>query len=72
MKYISLLLVSTLLLGCSSNKKQGVISSQLGIPVINLFESISTVSSLSLSEAIEKLDIVPLEMTDQSMLIRHF
>jgi len=68
MKYISLLLVSTLLLGCSSNKKQGVISSQLGIPVINLFESISTVSSLSLSEAIEKLDIVPLEMTDQSML----
>ena len=36
MKYISLLLVSTLLLGCSSNKKQGVISSQLGIPVINL------------------------------------
>lgn len=25
-------------------------------------------SSLSLSEAIEKLDIVPLEMTDQSML----
>ena len=68
MKYISLLLVSTLLLGCSSNKKQGVISSQLGIPVINLFESISTVSSLFLSEAIEKLDIVPLEMTDQSML----
>ena len=55
------------LLGCSSNKKQEPISKS-GIPVINLSEDVSTVPSLLLSEVAEKLEIVPLEMTDQSML----
>lgn len=55
------------LLGCSSNKKQGPISKS-GIPVINLSEDVSTVPSLLLSEVAEKLEIVLLEMTDQSML----
>ena len=55
------------LLGCSSNKKQESISKS-GIPVINLSEDVSTVPSLLLSEVAEKLEIVPLEMTDQSML----
>ena len=42
--------------------------SKSGIPVINLSEDVSTVPSLLLSEAAEKLEIVPLEMTDESVL----
>lgn len=68
MKHMFLLLIGVfVLLGCSSNKKQEPISKS-GIPVINLSEDVSTVSSLLLSEVAEKLEIVPLEMTDQSML----
>ena len=66
MKSILLLLIITLL-GCSSNMKQKPISKS-GIPVINLSEDVSTVPSLLLSEAAEKLEIVPLEMTDESVL----
>ena len=68
MKHMSLLLIGVfVLLGCSSNKKQEPISKS-GIPVINLSEDVSTVPSLLLSESAEKLEIVSLEMTDQSML----
>ena len=68
MKHMFLLLIGVfVLLGCSSNKKQEPISKS-GIPVINLSEDVSTVPSLLLSEAAEKLEIVLLEMTDQSML----
>ena len=66
MKSILLLLIITLL-GCSSNMKQEPISKS-GILVINLSEDVSTVPSLLLSEAAEKLEIVPLEMTDESVL----
>ena len=68
MKHMFLLLIGVfVLLGCSSNKKQGPISKS-GIPVINLSEDVSTVPSLLLSEVAEKLEIVLLEMTDQSMV----
>lgn len=68
MKHMSLLLIGVfVLLGCSSNKKQKPISKS-GVPVINLSEDVSTVPSLLLSEAAEKLEIVPLEMTDESVL----
>ena len=68
MKHMFLLLIGVfVLLGCSSNKKQEPISKS-GVPVINLSEDVSTVLSLLLSESAEKLEIVPLEMTDQSML----
>ena len=68
MKHMSLLLIGVfVLLGCSSNKKQEPISKS-GIPVINLSEDVSTAPSLLLSEAAEKLEIVPLEMTDESVL----
>ena len=68
MKHMSLLLIGIfVLLGCSSNKKQEPISKS-GVPVINLSEDVSTVPSLLLSEAAEKLEIVPLEMTDESVL----
>ena len=62
-----LLLLTIVLLGCTSNKKQEPISKS-GVPVINLSEDVSTVPSLLLSESAEKLEIVSLEMTDQSML----
>ena len=65
MKSILLLIIT--LLGCSSNMKQEPISKS-GIPVINLSEDVSTVPSLLLSEAAEKLEIVSLEMTDESVL----
>lgn len=65
---MSLLLIGVfVLLGCSSNKKQEPISKS-GVPVINLSEDVSTVPSLLLSEVAEKLEIVPLEMTDESVL----
>ena len=68
MKHMSLLLIGVfVLLGCSSNKKQEPMSKS-GVPVINLSEDVSTVPSLLLSEAAEKLEIVPLEMTDESVL----
>ena len=68
MKHMFLLLIGVfVLLGCSSNKKQEPISKS-GIPVINLSEDVSTVPSLLLSESAEKLEIVPLEMTDESVL----
>ena len=68
MKHMSLLLIGVfVLLGCSSNKKQEPISKS-GVRVINLSEDVSTVPSLLLSEAAEKLEIVPLEMTDESVL----
>lgn len=66
MKYTSLLFIF-LLLGCSANKKQAT-ASHSTIPVINLSEDISPVTSLPLSEAVSEVDIVPLEVTDESML----
>ena len=68
MKHMSLLLIGVfVLLGCSSNKKQEPISKN-HLNVNNLSEDVSTVPSLLLSEAAEKLEIVPLEMTDESVL----
>lgn len=68
MKHMFLLLIGVfVLLGCSSNKKQEPISKS-GIPVINLSEDVSIVPSLLLSEAASKVDIVPLEVTDESLL----
>ena len=76
MKSILLLLIITLL-GCSSNKKQEPISKS-GVPVINLSEDVSTVPSLLLSEAAEKLEIVPvlsditeMQVTDHNIWIDH-
>ena len=43
-------------------------TSKLKIPVINLSKNVSSVPSLLLSEVAEKLEIVPLEMTDESVL----
>lgn len=64
MRYITLLLIG-LLAGCSSNKSKTETES---ISVINLSENVTTVPSLPLSEVVSKIDIVPLEVTDESIL----
>ena len=68
MKYIYILLLC-MLWGCSSNKKQQtIISEQKEIPMINLSENISEVSSLPLSEVATNIEFVQLESTDESYL----
>lgn len=62
-----LLLLTGILLGCSSNKSTMDVGSN-SIPVINLSKSVSNVSSLPLSGAASDVDIVPLEVTDESLL----
>lgn len=58
MKYIYILLLC-MLWGCSSNKKQQtIISEQKEIPMINLSENISEVSSLPLSEVATNIEFV--------------
>lgn len=57
------------IIGCSSNKKQSVQNEiQDCMSVINLSGDISKVSSLFLSDAAAKVEVVPLEVTDESML----
>lgn len=69
MKNSFLLIVILLLMGCNSNKKQSVRNeAQDGIPVINFSEDVSKVPSLLLSDAAAKIEIVPLEVTNESML----
>jgi hypothetical protein len=64
MKYVLLILICTLLC-CTSNKK---VVTESGISVINLSEKVSKTSSLSLSDAAATIDIVPLEVTDESLI----
>lgn len=56
------------LLGCSGNKKENILQDEAGIPVINLSENVSKVASLPLSEAAAKVEVVPLEVTDESLI----
>lgn len=69
MKYSFLLLSILFFAGCSSNKKQSMPNeSPDGIPVIDLSANVLKVQSLPLSDAAAKVEIVPLEVTDESML----
>lgn len=70
-KNIVSILLSCLLLACSSNNnnnKQVEIQSIDSLSVINLSENVMSVSSYALSEAVEKVDIVELEVSDESLL----
>ena len=61
------LLLMPLLLGCSSNNRTG----EMGrTPVINLSDKVAEVSSLPLSEATAKVDVIPLQSTEKSILGR--
>lgn len=69
MKNIFFLISILFLIGCNSNKRQSIQNTKLdGIPVINLSDNVSEVVSLSLSDAASKLEIIPLEVTDEALL----
>lgn len=68
-KLLLIAIASFLLLGCGGNKKESAVQNEEGIPVINLSsENVSKVASLPLSEAAAKVEIVPLEVTDESLI----
>lgn len=67
MKYFILFLFVIGLTNCSSKKGQQTIEEK-NIPVINLSDNVETVESLPLSEVAAKVEIVPLEVTDKSLL----
>lgn len=58
----------TLLISCSSFRKEPATTSRENIPLINLSEKITKKESFPLSEAVAKTDIVSLEVTDESIL----
>ena len=58
-----------MLCGCSSAGKQAA-ETEEGLPVINLSENVEQVSALHLSDAVDHVDIVRLETTDQSLIGR--
>lgn len=63
----SILLVCILLIGCNSPKQHE--QKESAFPAINLSESnVQKVQSLPLSDAVQTVDIVPLEVTDESIL----
>lgn len=60
--------ISFLLMGCNSSKKQHL-QKENTFPTINLSEdNVQKVQSLPLSDAVQIVDIVPLEVTDESIL----
>lgn len=68
MKY-NFMLLAFFLLGCSSNKKQQTSTTETeNISVVNLSENVLEVSSLPLNEAVSKVNIVSLEVTDESFM----
>lgn len=69
MRNLFLLLGFMLWVGCSSNKKQSALNETSdGIPVINLSDNVSKVSSLPLSDAAAKVESVCLEATSESLI----
>lgn len=64
-----LIAVTSFLLGCSGNKKENTLQDEEGTPVINLSsDNVSKVALLPLSEAAAKVEIVSLEVTDESLI----
>ena len=66
MKYL-FLIFTLVLLGCASNKSQQLPDND-SIPIINLSDDVLKVESLPLSEAASKVEVIPLEMTDKSLI----
>lgn len=68
-KKIHILMVATCLIGCSSPKQQNQENStEDSLPVINLSENVTEVQSLPLSEAAQTIEVIPLEMTNTSVI----
>ncbi|MBQ6039075.1 MAG: 6-bladed beta-propeller [Bacteroidaceae bacterium] len=67
--YFFLMLIS--LTGCNAAKANPEAEEvEEGLPVINLSENVKEVSTLNLSDAVEKVEIVKLETTDKSLIRR--
>lgn len=63
-----LMAVALFLCGCNGGKRNALQEGK-GIPVIDLSsDNVVKVASLPLSEAAAKVEIVPLEVTDESLL----
>ena len=68
-KLFLLIAIASFLLGCSGNKKENTLQDEEGTPVINLSsDNVSKVALLPLSEAAAKVEIVSLEVTDESLI----
>lgn len=66
---ISILLICSILVGCGSKGAKQQVALAESIPTINLSEgNVRKVQSLPLSDAVQTVDIVPLEVTDASIL----
>ena len=66
---ISILLICGILVGCGSKGAKQQVALAESIPTINLSEdNVRKVQSLPLSDAVQTVDIVPLEVTDASIL----
>lgn len=62
-------MAATCLIGCSSSKQQNQENStEDSLPVINLSENVTEVQSLPLSEAAQTIEVIPLEMTNTSVI----
>lgn len=68
MKYILILSFVLLFSACKSNTKQVAEGDSALVSVIDLSQNVSKVESLPISDAVSKIDIVPLEVTERSML----
>lgn len=66
MKYYILLFISMFLIGCNSNEKG--MANEFNHSSINLSDKVIEVSQLPLSDAVRKVEVVPLETTDESLL----
>lgn len=63
MKHLTIFILGLLLIGCNSNQQESANHS-----TIHLSENVMEVAKLPLSDAVQKVDIVPLETTDESLL----
>ena len=62
-----LLMLGGFIVSCSSKKQTDAMQSN-GVPIINLSDNVQEVKSLPLSDVAAKVEIVPLEVTDESLL----
>lgn len=68
MKYIYILCIVFWMSACKMNQKQLVVDNDDTITIIDLSKNVSEVKSLFISDAVSKIEVVSLEVTDNSML----
>lgn len=68
--FFSILLLCYFFAGCGSKQKKQEVVEENCLPTINLSENISTVETLPLSEVVDKVEIILLETSNQSLFSR--